>query len=156
MHDDLSVEGEAVHVVAPDDGRFTRPDDCARCGVVPDGLHLARVVYDDAGNPLATNFAEYGIPSAAEFPSFDVRTTVTPTHMNPLGVKGIGESGTIGATPAVQNAVIDALAHLGVTHIDMPLTSERVWRSIVDATAQVSTPSKNNVTTWPTIASESN
>ena len=54
----------------------------------------------------------------------------TPTPLNPLGAKGIGESGTIGATPAVQNAVVDALAHLGVTHIDMPLTPERVWRAI--------------------------
>ena len=70
------------------------------------------------------------MPSAAELPSFEVSNTETPTSVNPLGVKGIGESGTVGSTPAVQNAVVDALAHLGVTHIDMPLTPERVWRAI--------------------------
>jgi carbon-monoxide dehydrogenase large subunit len=64
-----------------------------------------------------------------------VRSTETPTPLNPLGAKGIGEAATIGSTPAVQNAVIDALAHLGVRHIDMPCTPERVWRAIADATA---------------------
>jgi carbon-monoxide dehydrogenase large subunit len=59
----------------------------------------------------------------------------TPTPRNPLGAKGIGESGTIGSTPAVQNAVVDALAHLGVTHVDMPCTSERVWRAIQERTS---------------------
>lgn len=96
------------------------------------------VVYDEDGNPLATTFAEYGIPSAAELPSFEAHHTVTPTPMNPLGVKGVGEAGTIGATPAVQNAVIDALSHLGVRHLDMPLTAEKVWRAIRDAEAGVS------------------
>jgi CO/xanthine dehydrogenase Mo-binding subunit len=66
----------------------------------------------------------------ADLPAFETLRTETPTPLNPLGVKGIGESGTIGATPAVQNAVVDALAHLGVTHIDLPLTAERVWRAI--------------------------
>src|SRR5256885_14900591 len=61
------------------------------------------------------------IPSAAEFPSFDVASTETPTPLNPLGAKGIGESGTVGSMPAVQNAVVDALSHLGVRHIDTPL-----------------------------------
>jgi carbon-monoxide dehydrogenase large subunit len=93
------------------------------------------VRYDDAGNPITSNFAEYAVPSAAELPSFDVRSTETPTPLNPLGAKGIGEAATIGSTPAVQNAVIDALAHLGVRHIDMPCTPERVWRAIADATA---------------------
>ena len=81
---------------------------------------LEEVVYDEDGNPLTATFADYGIPSAAELPSFTLLDMATPTHLNPLGVKGIGEAGTIGATPAVQNAVIDALAHLGVRHIDMP------------------------------------
>jgi carbon-monoxide dehydrogenase large subunit len=93
------------------------------------------VRFDADGNPLTTNFADYGIASAAELPSFDVRSTETPTPRNPLGAKGIGEAATIGATPAVQNAVVDALSHLGVRHLDLPCTAERVWRAIQDATA---------------------
>ena len=73
------------------------------------------------------------MPSAADLPSFETANTETPTPRNPLGAKGIGESGTIGSTPAVQNAVIDALAPFGVRHLDMPLTPERVWRAIRDA-----------------------
>ena len=92
-------------------------------------------VYDDAGNPLTGNFADYPIISAAELPFFDRVVLETPTHINPLGAKGIGESGTVGATPAIQNAVIDAVAHLGIRHIDMPLTPQRVWQAITDATA---------------------
>ena len=68
-------------------------------------------------------------------PSYETAHTETPTFLNPLGAKGIGESGTIGSTPAVQNAVVDAVAHLGVRHIDMPLTPERVWRAIQEAAA---------------------
>ena len=94
-----------------------------------------QVVYDEDGNPLTGNFMDYGIPSAAEFPSFEVHSTETPTPLNPLGAKGIGEASTIGSTPAVQNAVIDALAHLGVRHIDLPCTSQSVWRTIRDAEA---------------------
>ncbi|MFN8020485.1 MAG: xanthine dehydrogenase family protein molybdopterin-binding subunit [Acidimicrobiales bacterium] len=93
------------------------------------------VVYDEDGNPLTGNFMDYALPSAAEFPSFEVMSTETPTPLNPLGAKGIGEASTIGSTPAVQNAVIDALAHLGVRHIDLPCSSERVWRTIRDAEA---------------------
>jgi aerobic carbon-monoxide dehydrogenase large subunit len=93
------------------------------------------VRYDDDGNPLTTNLADYGIPTADVLPSFEVHSTETPTPLNPLGAKGIGEAATIGSTPAVQNAVIDALAHLGVRHLDMPCTSERVWRAIRDAAA---------------------
>jgi len=88
------------------------------------------VVYDDDGNPLSGNFADYGFPSAAEVPSFVTIHLETPSPLNELGAKGIGESGTIGATPAVQNAVVDALSHLGVRHIDMPCTPERVWRAL--------------------------
>jgi len=90
-------------------------------------------VYDVDGNPLTSTLAEYAMASAAELPSFETFNTQTPTPLNPLGAKGIGESGTIGSTPAVQSAVVDALAHLGVRHIDMPCTPERVWRAIVSA-----------------------
>ena len=89
--------------------------------------------YHSWGNPLTSTFAEYGVPSAAELPSFETSNTETPTNLNALGVKGIGESGAVGATPAVQNAVINALHHLGVRHLDMPCTSERVWRAVEDA-----------------------
>ena len=95
------------------------------------------VVFDSDGNPVTSNLADYGIPSAAELPSFETHSTETPTQLNPLGAKGIGEAATIGATPAVQNAVIDALAHLGVLHIDLPCTPERVWRTIRDAESGV-------------------
>jgi carbon-monoxide dehydrogenase large subunit len=88
------------------------------------------MVYDADGNPVTVSFADYRFPSAADLPSFERVEMVTPTPVNPLGAKGIGESGTIGATAAVQNAVVDAVRHLGVRHIDMPLTAERVWRAI--------------------------
>ncbi|MCO8125986.1 xanthine dehydrogenase family protein molybdopterin-binding subunit [Acidimicrobiia bacterium EGI L10123] len=91
------------------------------------------VRFDEDGNPLTSNFADYGFPSAAEMPSFDVRSTETPSPLNPLGAKGIGEAATIGSTPAVQNAVIDAVSHLGVRHIDMPCTPQRVWEAIESA-----------------------
>jgi len=86
--------------------------------------------YDTDGTPLGANFADYGLPSAAELPSFERLVMETPTPVNELGAKGIGESGTIGSTPAVHNAVVDALSHLGVVHVDMPCTPERVWRAI--------------------------
>jgi carbon-monoxide dehydrogenase large subunit len=88
------------------------------------------VIQDAEGNPLTASLLDYLVPTANEVPPLDTARTVTPSPNNPLGAKGIGEAGTIGATPAVQNAVIDALAHLGVRHIDMPLTPERVWRAI--------------------------
>ena len=93
------------------------------------------VTFDADGNPVTSNLADYGIPTAAELPSFETHSTQTPTPLNPLGAKGIGEAATIGATPAVQNAVIDAVAHLGVRHIDLPCTPERVWATIRDAQA---------------------
>ena len=96
---------------------------------------LEEVRYDDDGNPLTTNFADYAFITAVELPSFETVSMETPTPVNPLGAKGIGESGSIGSTPAVQNAVVDALAHLGVRHIGMPTTPERVWRAIKEATA---------------------
>jgi carbon-monoxide dehydrogenase large subunit len=90
-------------------------------------------VYDDAGNLLTSSMHSYRIPSAAELPSFVTDRTVTPSSTNPMGVKGVGEAGTIAAPAAVMNAVADALAPLGVTKIDLPATSERVWRAIRDA-----------------------
>ena len=94
---------------------------------------LEEVRYDESGNPLTGNFADYAIVSAAELPSFERHPMQTPTPRNPIGAKGIGESGTIGSTPAVQNAVVDALSHLGIRHLDMPFTAERVWRAIESA-----------------------
>ena len=91
------------------------------------------VVYDADGNPRTASLLDYGIPTANELPRFETARTVTPTHLNPLGAKGIGESGTIGSTPAVQSAVVDALSHLGVRHVDMPFTPEKLWRAIQDA-----------------------
>jgi carbon-monoxide dehydrogenase large subunit len=94
---------------------------------------LEEMLYDTDGNPVTSNLADYGMISSCELPSFELVPMETPTPLNPLGAKGIGESGTIGSTPAVQNAVVDALSHFGVLHIDMPLTAERVWRAIQDA-----------------------
>jgi aerobic carbon-monoxide dehydrogenase large subunit len=91
---------------------------------------LEEVRYDEDGNPITSNLADYAFISMAELPSFEVIHMETPTFVNPLGAKGVGESGTIGSTPAVQSAVCDAVAHLGVKHIDMPATAERVWRAI--------------------------
>ena len=88
------------------------------------------VSYDADGNPITSNLADYAMPSAAELPSFEASNTQTDSPRNPLGAKGIGESGTIGSTPAIQNAVVDAVSHLGVTHIDMPLSGQRVWAAI--------------------------
>jgi carbon-monoxide dehydrogenase large subunit len=86
--------------------------------------------YDDDGNLVTSTFAEYLIPSAAEVPSFETTHTVTPTPHNPLGVKGVGEAGTTGSLAAVHNAVVDAVSHLGVRHIELPLSPERVWSAI--------------------------
>ena len=94
---------------------------------------LEEVVYDADGNPLTATFADYPFVSAAELPSFELADMATPTTYNPLGAKGIGEAGTIGSTPAVQNAIVDAVAHLGVRHIDMPASPQRVWEAIQSA-----------------------
>jgi carbon-monoxide dehydrogenase large subunit len=91
---------------------------------------LEEVCYDADGNPLTANFASYPILSATEVPSFELADMATPTTYNSLGAKGIGEAGSIGATPAVQNAVVDALAHLGIRHIDLPTTPQRVWQAL--------------------------
>jgi carbon-monoxide dehydrogenase large subunit len=132
---------ELLRIVAVDDcGRIINPllVRGQQHGGIAQGVAQAlyeQVVYDDDGNPLTGNLMDYAIPSAAEFPSFEASNTETPSPLNPLGAKGIGESATIGSTPAVQNAVVDALSHLGITHLDMPLTAERVWRAIREAEA---------------------
>jgi carbon-monoxide dehydrogenase large subunit len=134
-------DARLVRLVACDDaGRVLNPllAEGQRHGGLAQGAAQAlfeEMAYDAAGNPLTTNFADYAFPSAAELPSFELVDHETPTWVNPLGAKGVGESGTIGSTPAVHNAVCDAVAHLGVRHIDMPCTPERVWRAIQAATA---------------------
>jgi aerobic carbon-monoxide dehydrogenase large subunit len=128
------------HIAVDDCGRILNPMlvDGQVHGGLASGIAQAlweQMVYDDDGNPLTSTLAEYAIPSAAEFPQFEVAHTETPSPLNPLGAKGIGESATVGSTPAVQNAVVDALSHLGVRHVDMPCSPERVWRAIEDARA---------------------
>lgn len=123
------------HVAVDDCGRILNPmmvEGQVHGGIAQGAAQalLEQAVYDDDGNLLTGNLATYGFPSAAELPSFETKRTETPTPINPLGAKGIGESATIGSTPAVQNAVVDALSHLGIRHLDMPLTPERVWRAI--------------------------
>jgi aerobic carbon-monoxide dehydrogenase large subunit len=87
-------------------------------------------VYDADGTPRTTNFADYPVISSAELPTFELVTMATPTWVNELGAKGVGESGTIGSIPSVYNAVIDAVSHLGVRHLEMPCTPEKVWAAI--------------------------
>jgi aerobic carbon-monoxide dehydrogenase large subunit len=97
---------------------------------------LEEVCFDPDGNPVTNTLASYPIVSATELPSFELVASETPTSYNPLGAKGIGEAGTIGSTPAVQNAVVDAVAHLGVRHIDMPTSPWRIWTAIAAAQAE--------------------
>ncbi len=94
---------------------------------------LEEICFDEDGNPVTSNFADYSIISSAELPSFELVPMETPTPNNPLGAKGIGESGAIGSTPAVQSAVINALSHLGVRHVDIPLSPQKVWSAIAEA-----------------------
>ena len=94
---------------------------------------MEEIRFDDAGNPVTSNLADYAMISAAELPSFELVPLETPTPNNPLGAKGIGESGAIGSTPALQSAVCDALGHLGIRHIDIPTTPEKVWTAIAAA-----------------------
>jgi aerobic carbon-monoxide dehydrogenase large subunit len=128
------------HVTADDAGPVLNPIllEGQRHGGIAQGAAQAlceEILYDSDGNPLTSTLADYAAITAAELPSFELLTSETPTPGNPLGVKGIGEAGTIGATPAVHNAVIDAVSHLGVRHIDMPMTPERVWTAIQKAKA---------------------
>ncbi|MBC3191769.1 xanthine dehydrogenase family protein molybdopterin-binding subunit [Pseudonocardia sp. C8] len=128
------------HVAVDDCGRVLNPllVEGQQHGGLAQGIAQAlweEVRYDEEGQPVTSTLADYRIPSAADLFGFDTATTETPTPLNPLGAKGIGESATIGSTPAVQNAVVDALGHLGVRHIDLPCTPERVWRAVQDARA---------------------
>jgi carbon-monoxide dehydrogenase large subunit len=128
-----------VRFVAVDDaGTILNPllVDGQRHGGLAQGIAQAlceEIVYDDDGNLLTSTLADFTFISACELPSFELVPMETPTPLNALGAKGVGESGTIGATPAVQNAVADALAPLGVRHVDMPTTPRRVWASIEEA-----------------------
>jgi carbon-monoxide dehydrogenase large subunit len=146
---EVDVETGRVRLV-----RHVAVDDCGRIlnpvlvrgqqhGGIAQGIAQAlfeEVLFDEAGNPSTGNLTTYLMPSAADLPSFEASNTETPTDRNPLGAKGIGESGSIGATPAIQNAVVDALAHLGVRHVDLPCTPERVWRAIRAAAERPADP----------------
>jgi carbon-monoxide dehydrogenase large subunit len=134
-------EVKLERLVAVDDaGRIISPviAEGQRHGGIGSGIGQAlfeEFLYDENGHPLSGNLLAYPFPSAAELPSFELVPMETPTPMNELGAKGIGESGTIGATPAVHNAVVDALLPLGVRHVDMPANGENVWRAIQSARA---------------------
>ncbi len=128
--------------------RYIAVDDCGKVinpmivdgqvhGAIAQGLAQALyegVEYDDDGNLLTGNFTTYLLPTAADLPMFETERTETPSPHNPMGVKGIGEGGTIAATPAVANAVIDALSPLGILNLDMPLTPARIWAAITGST----------------------
>jgi carbon-monoxide dehydrogenase large subunit len=130
---------DIIHYVAVDDcGTVINPMivDGQVHGGVTQGIAEAlyeEAVYDDNGQLLTSSMTNYEVPSAAEIPSFHLDRTVTPSTTNPLGVKGIGEAGTIASPPAVINAIVDALSHLGVTEMERPASPERVWRAIQSA-----------------------
>jgi carbon-monoxide dehydrogenase large subunit len=143
----------AVVEIDPDSGvvklvKFLSVDDCGPIispklvrgqvhGGVAQGIGqalLEEVIYDESGELITATLNEYAIPKAVDFPDFETHHTETRTYLNPLGAKGIGEAATIGSTPAVANAVIDALEPWGVTHLDVPMTAEKVWRAIQDGT----------------------
>jgi carbon-monoxide dehydrogenase large subunit len=122
--------------------RFVAVDDCGNIinpmivdGQIHGGLTmgmapalLEEIAYDEGGNNLSGSFIDYLLPTAMETPNWETDKTVTPSPHHPLGAKGVGESATVGAPPAIANAVVDALAHLGVRHLDIPITPEKVWR----------------------------
>jgi carbon-monoxide dehydrogenase large subunit len=139
---DVDVETGKVEVV-----RYVAVDDCGPAinpllidgqvhGGVVHGIGQAlyeQVVYDENGQLVTGTFVDYALPTAAEIPNIETDRTETPSPTNTLGVKGIGEAGTIACSPAITNAVIDALRPLGVTYMDMPLTPMRVWNAIQEA-----------------------
>jgi carbon-monoxide dehydrogenase large subunit len=96
---------------------------------------IEEVVYSDEGQLLTGSFMDYAIPRAIDFPRFELASTVTPTPVNPLGAKGVGEAGTLGSTPSVVAAAVDALGEFGVKHIDMMLRPEKLWRIIQGGTS---------------------
>ncbi len=126
------------HIAVDDCGRILNPMMVTgqQHGGIAQGIAQAlfeQVAFDEDGNPITANLMDYAIPSAAELINFETFNTQTPSPRNPLGAKGIGESGTIGSTSAIHNAVIDAVSHLGVRHIDMPLLPHTVWSAIQNA-----------------------
>jgi carbon-monoxide dehydrogenase large subunit len=134
----VEVDPETGHVTVV---RVVAVDDCGRVinpllvegqvhGAIAQGLGQAlteQVGYDAEGQPLAASLMDYAVPFAASMPPVISDRIETPSPRNPLGVKGMGESGTIGVTPAIVNAVMDAT---GLRHLDMPLTPEKVWRAL--------------------------
>jgi aerobic carbon-monoxide dehydrogenase large subunit len=123
------------HVTVDDSGKIANPmlAEGQIHGGIAQGVAQAlyeEMAYDEDGNCLTGSLVSYAVPTAAELPFFETARTETPSPLNPLGAKGIGESGVIGSTPAVWNAVVDAVAHLGVENIDMPATPQRVWQAI--------------------------
>jgi carbon-monoxide dehydrogenase large subunit len=139
---DVDADTGKVRVV-----RYLAVDDCGNAinpllidGQVHGGIVHAigqalyeRVQYDEQGQLVTGTFVDYALPTAAELPTFETDRTVTPSPVNSLGAKGVGEAGTIAASAAVTNAVIDALRPLGVTYVNMPLSPMRVWEAIQDA-----------------------
>ncbi len=130
--------------------RFVAVDDCGNIinpliveGQIEGGLTMGlapalfeEIVYDDQGQNLTGTFADYLVPTAVESPKWELGRTVTPSPHHPLGAKGVGESPTVGAPPAIANAVVDALWHLGVRHIDIPISPQKVWKALRDAGVQ--------------------
>jgi carbon-monoxide dehydrogenase large subunit len=111
-------------------------------GGITQGLAQAlyeEAVYDSQGNLLTQSLNDYALPTTLEAPTYITDYTVTPSPVTPLGVKGVGETGTIAATPAVVNAVVDALAHLGIKHLDMPLKPEKIWKAVRQAESKQTT-----------------
>jgi len=129
--------------------RFVEVDDCGTVinplivegqihGGLTEGFAIAfmqEIQYDSEGNNLNTNFTDYLIPTSLETPHWEVGNTVTPSPHHPIGAKGVGESPNVGSPAAFVNAVVDALSPLGVTHIEMPVTRDKVWRAIREAEA---------------------
>ncbi len=104
-----------------------------------------RCVYDENGQLLTGEFMDYAMPRAADIPNYILGHTVTPSPSNPMGIKGVGEAGTIGATPAIANAVLDALSPFGIKHLDLPLTPEKIWRALAGAKANADANANANV-----------
>ena len=137
--DEMTGETKLARYVAIDDvGNVINPMivDGMVHGGIAQGVGQALqecAVYSDDGQLLTGSMMDYAVPTAEDFPNFETGRTVTPTTVNSLGAKGAGETGTIAASPAVVNAAVDALKHLGVKHLNMPLSAEKMWRTIQDA-----------------------
>lgn len=149
------------HIAVDDCGRVVNPllVGGQQHGGAVQGISQAlweEFIYDAEGTPLTSTFADYPMPTAADTTSIEAHSTETPTPYNSLGVKGIGEAATIGATPAVQNAVVDALSHLGVRHVDIPCTPERVYTAVRAAAAGDTDPWREPPAAFddPTLADE--